>query len=285
MNLPDSLRWTRIDQLDVLTLDAPFGHARIAAQGAHLLDWTPAGASPVLWLSEAATFRTGKAIRGGVPLCWPWFGPNADTTKPAHGFARTQVWSLTRAEVGEQSATLVWELTDNDATRALWPHPFRLRYTMTIGRSLTLALDMTHLGDTPTAFGYALHSYFAVEDVEAARIDGLDGRRCLDKLSGADFIHTGPVHLTDATDRVYLDAPGPFHLSRGGSLPAVHIDSQGCPSAIVWNPWQATAAGMADMRGDGWRRMLCLENGAVLDDAITLAPGQSHTARISIRLE
>lgn len=284
MNLPEPLRWTHLDQLDVLTLDAPFGQARIAAQGAHLLDWTPAGASPVLWLSDAAHFRVGKAIRGGVPLCWPWFGPNADPALPAHGFARTQVWSLAHAEIGEQSATLVWELTDNDATRALWPHPFHLRYTMEIGRTLTLMLEMTHLGAAPAAFSYALHSYFAVADVESARIDGLDGHRCLDKLSGADIVHTGPLRLADATDQVYLGAPGPFLLSRGGNLPPVHIDSQGCPSAIVWNPWQATAAGMADMRGDGWRQMLCLENGAVLDDAIELMPGASHRAGIHLRL-
>jgi D-hexose-6-phosphate mutarotase len=278
------LNWTRIGELDVLELDAPYARARIAVQGAHLLDWTPAGQQPVLWLSGAAQFKTDKAIRGGVPLCWPWFGPHPEEAHPSHGFARTSEWRLEAAQTEGEGAVLVWTLLDDEHTRSRWPYPFRLRYTQRIGRELNLTLETEHLGEVPAHYSFALHSYFNVGDVEAAAIEGLDGARFADKLSGQDEVQRGALTLNGAMDRVYLCTGGRFRLQRAAGLPALDIVGEGCPSAIVWNPWQEGADKLADMGGEGWRGMLCLENGAALGDAFTLAPGAKHRASVTVKL-
>lgn len=274
----------RIGELDVLELNAPYARARIAVQGAHLLDWTPAGQQPVLWLSSAAQFKAGKAIRGGVPLCWPWFGPHPEDAHPSHGFARTNEWTLESAHSEGDAAVLVWILQDDEHTRSRWPYPFHLRYTQRIGRDLNLTLETEHLGDSPAHYSFALHSYFNVGDVEATAIEGLEGSRFADKLSGCDEVQNGALTLNGAMDRVYLCTSGRFRLRRADGLPALEITSAGCPSAIVWNPWQEGADKLADMDGEGWHGMLCLENGAALDDAFTLMPGAKHRASVDVKL-
>lgn len=282
--LPSYLRQIRIDELDIIELDAPFGYARVAMQGAHLMDWRPAGQAPVLWLSEAALFKPGKAIRGGVPICWPWFGPHPRGEHPAHGFARTSTWALEHAETSRDEAVLVWSLQDDAQIRTLWPHPFRLRYTQRFGQQLTLTLETEHLGSSPADYSFALHSYFNVGDVAEAAIEGLEGIHFADKLTGDTRIQQGQVVLTGAMDRVYLEAGQRYLMHRGQGLPALDIVSTGCPSAIVWNPWKEGAAKLADMAGEGWRSMLCLEHGAALQDTITLQPSAVHRASVTVGL-
>ena len=169
-------------QLDITT---PQAHATIALQGAHLTAWQPAGEQPVIWLSEQAIFAPGRSLRGGVPICWPWFGAHSsDTNLPAHGFARTATWQVTFIEERAAAVSVGFSLLWSDQQRAMWPQPTALDYCLTIGEQLTLQLTTRNLGDEPITIGQALHTYFGVGAIETVTIDGLDGCDYLDKVEG-----------------------------------------------------------------------------------------------------
>src|SRR5262245_37440351 len=150
--------------------------ASVALQGGHVVAFQPHGHAPVLWLSSRSVYAIGKAIRGGIPVCWPWFGPHpTDPTKPAHGFVRTAMWSVRGTGVGPEDATQLWlGLSDDEATRALWPHAFNLEIAITVGPALQVDLVARNTGAAAFTCGGALHSYFAISEVTAIAIDGLD---------------------------------------------------------------------------------------------------------------
>ena len=161
--------------LPIVRVTGRAGSAEVYLHGAHVASWVPAGGAPVLWMSAASRFTPGTAIRGGIPICFPWFGPNAaDATAPAHGFARVTEWQLSgAAEVGDD-VVLTFHLTDSPATRAsAWPHPFEARYTVTVGATLRLELTVTNRDTVPVTVEEALHSYFAIDDIHRTTVAGL----------------------------------------------------------------------------------------------------------------
>lgn len=259
--------------------------ATVALQGAQLLAFQPHGEQPVLWVSSHANYLPGKAIRGGVPICWPWFGPHpSDPTLPQHGFARTSIWTPILSTARDDGATeLQLALRDSAATRALWPHAFAILLTISVGSVLQLSLDIHNTGDEPFVSSGAFHSYFAVGDATALRVEGLDGHHYFDQLDGQTRQQHGPVLISGETDRVYRDAPGPLTIVDPLLGRHIRIDSAGSDSAVVWNPWIEKAQRMADFGDDEYRAMLCVETANARDDARTLAPGNSHLleARIS----
>lgn len=278
---PDYSQWQQRDELDLLHIDAPFGQALIARQGAQLLQYQAHGQSPMLWLSPLARFQRGKAIRGGIPLCWPWFGAHPhDSSLPQHGIARQLDWTLQQAEVTPQGASLHWQLQDSDASRALWPHAFRLALHMQLGTTLRLTLTMHNLDDCPLTTSHALHSYFPVPQVAQATVDGLDGSPFYSKPDQQSGQQQGPVTIDGLHDRVYLNAPQPLTLHRP-TLPAMQLRSDGLHSAIVWNPGPAAEQHIPDV-GPHWSQMLCVENGNALDNSLTLGAGESHRVRLEI---
>lgn len=167
MTLPDSIRRTEVVAgYPVFEVAHPAAIARVALHGAQIMEWTPAGQGPVLYLSPQALYRDGKAVRGGVPICWPWFGPHeTDAALPAHGFARNRFWHLSDACENEAGVQLCFTLDDDDASRRLWPHAFRLEMTMNVGAELNLALRMINTGAERFTITGALHTYLAVGDV------------------------------------------------------------------------------------------------------------------------
>lgn len=278
---PDYSQWQRHDALDLLHIDAPFGQALIARQGAQLLQYQPRGQSPMLWLSPLARFQRGKAIRGGIPLCWPWFGAHPqDDSLPQHGIARQLDWTLQQAEVTPQGASLHWQLQDSDASRALWPHAFRLELLMQLGDTLQLTLTMHNPSSQPVTTSHALHSYFPVPRLQEATVLGLDGCLFYSKPDQQRGQQQGPVQVDGLLDRVYLDAPPCLTLHRPG-LPTLQLRSEGLHSAIVWNPGPAAEQQLADV-GPHWPHMLCVENGNALSNSFTLPPRGSHRVRLEI---
>ncbi|GLS04256.1 D-hexose-6-phosphate mutarotase [Chitiniphilus shinanonensis] len=259
--------------LPMLIVENALGRAELTLQGAHLTSFVPAGGRELLWLSPKAAFVPGKAVRGGIPLCLPWFGGHPEG-KPAHGFGRNQPWTLVGAEALSDGTTRVTlELLPNDATRALWPHDFVFRLAVTVGSALTLALRVEHRGEVTVPFSCALHTYFAVPDVTLADIDGLDGCTYINTVGGANTRHAqqGTLRLDAPTDRVYLDVPAVQTIRTAQGTTHIESDTR---SAVVWNPGDF-ALNIADV-GEAYRHFVCVERGDVFDDALTLAPGDVY---------
>lgn len=260
--------------------------ATIALQGAHLFDWSPRGQQPVIWLSRDARFGPGRAIRGGVPVCWPWFGPHpTEPAFPSHGFARTGAWEVIEAEALPDRATRIGLcLADNDVARAQWPHPSRLEIHFTVGTALAIELVTRNTGPAPFTIGQALHTYFAVSDVRRIAIHGLDGCPYLDKVDGGSRkCQSGPVTIEAETDRIYLDTTADCLIDDPVLGRRIRIRKGGSRSTVVWNPWAEKAAKMGDMGEDGYLTMVCVESANAAEDVVSLPPGGEH--RLWVRYE
>lgn len=263
--------------------------AEIYLHGGHVTRWQPRGAEPVLFLSRRAAYAPGKAIRGGVPLIFPWFGPRAnDPRAPMHGFARSRAWRLLTSGPGPDDGVVVeLGLEDDAATRALWPFAFSLRFRVMVGDTLALALEVVNTSPTPVTVETALHTYLAVGDVETVTIAGLEDTPYIDKVEGmARKRHgSGPLRLTGETDRVFLGTGARCVVADRALERRVVVDKAGSATTVVWNPWATKAAGIADLEPEDWRRMVCVETANAADDALTLAPGGRHVTSATLRLE
>lgn len=253
--------------------------ASIALQGAHVMTFQPQGQEPVIWLSKFAKFAAGKSIRGGAPICWPWFGSHAtDASLPGHGFARTVMWQVLETRATSAGETVLrFGLTDNETTRAQWPHASSAELTVTVGA--TLRIELATRNDSPTAFdlGEALHTYFHISDVAKMRITGLDGCAFLDKVDGfSRKQQQGAISIASEVDRVYLDVPGDCLIEDSGLGRRIRIASENARSVVVWNPWTEKADKMGDFGPDGHKGMVCLETANALENIVSVAPGETH---------
>lgn len=255
------------------------GKATIALQGAHVMTFTPAGEQPLIWLSDFAKFGRGKSIRGGVPVCWPWFGPHTSNPKlPGHGYARTVDWRLIQVQsLSDDRLRLEFELEENSATRAQWPHHTPVRNIITVGRALEVELITTNADQAPLTIGDALHTYFKVGDVRGVSIHGLDGCDYLDKVDGGKRkCQQGVVTIGQEVDRIYLNTPNVCEIHDPALQRRIRISSSGSHSTVVWNPWIDKANKMGDFGPDGYLDMLCVETANAAEDVVELAPGQVH---------
>jgi D-hexose-6-phosphate mutarotase len=263
-----------------------FSAATIALQGAHVMTWQPNGQEPVIWLSPAAKFAPGKSIRGGVPLCWPWFGPHAtEAAYPGHGFARTIPWELVDArKLPDGRVHLEFAPLMNDAARAQWPHASTVKYAVTVGQELEVALTTTNTGTSAFELGQALHTYFTVGDIDKTAIAGLADCEYIDKVEGGKRKRQeGPVSFAGETDRVYLGTAGCCEIRDPVLGRAILVTSTGSRSTVVWTPWSEKAAKMGDFGPQGHKPMVCVETANAADDVITLAPGETHTMAAQYR--
>jgi glucose-6-phosphate 1-epimerase len=263
--------------------------AELYLQGGHLTQWQPHGAAPVLFLSSRTAYAPGKAIRGGVPMIFPWFGAHpTDRQAPMHGFARSHPWRLVSSGPGADGAVVLeLALDDDQATRALWPSAFTLRYRVTVGETLNLALEIVNASPAPFTFEAALHTYLAVGDVEAVRVTGLENTAYIDKVDAFTRKRHGaePLRLTGETDRVFLGTRARCVVDDRALGRRLVVDKTGSATTVVWNPWATRAREIADLEPDGWRRMICVETANAADDAVTLAAGARHLMTATIRIE
>lgn len=275
--------------LECIRVSGPLADAEIYMQGGHVTRWQPRGGAPVLFLSERAAYAPGQAIRGGVPVIFPWFGPHAtDRTKPMHGFARARPWRLITSGPGRDGAVVVeLGLGDDDATRALWPSSFDVRYRVMIGEALAMELAVTNTSPAPFTFEAALHTYLAVGDVERIGVTGLEHTTYIDKVDAMTRKRhgAGALHLAGETDRVFLGTTARCVVSDPGLGRCLVVDKSGSATTVVWNPGATKGAAIADLEPTGWRRMVCVETANAADDAITLAPGARHVMSATIRVE
>jgi len=260
-------------------------------QGAQVTAWQPPVERPVLFTSPNSAFAQGRAIRGGIPIVFPWFGPSRHIpTAPQHGFARTATWHLDGVETaGGGLLTLTLSLGDGDVGSPFWPERFRAVYTVTFAQTLSLRLAVQNRATHPIVFEEALHSYFAISDVTEIAISGLAGVSYIDKADAARRkVQTADlVTITAETDRVYLDTPGQCVIEDRGWRRRIVIEKDGATSSVVWNPWAEKAAAMADLGDPAWRGMVCVESGNIADNELRLAADAEHqmSAAISVAAE
>ncbi len=274
--------------LPVAEVANSYATATIVLQGAHITTWTPRKQKPVIWLSPVAKFAAGKSIRGGVPICWPWFGPHASDAKlPGHGYARTVPWEVIATRALRNGGTqLVFRLVESEATRAQWPHTSPVEFHVTIGATLVMQLITRNTGNTPITIGDALHTYFAVSDIREVYIHGLGQCSYLDKMDGGKRKQqSGPVVISEETDRIYLQSSADCVIEDFPWRRRIRISKRGSNSSIVWNPWREKANAMGDFGPNGYLNMVCVESANAADDVVTIAPGAEHCLSVTYQVE
>ncbi len=267
--------------------------ALISLWGAQLLSFKSVGvdtAKELLWLSPRARFLEGQAIRGGIPICLPWFGENLrNPDLSSHGFARNRLWTLESTEelnegpdAGNVQIVLVYQSTSIDWQ--YFPYRFIATLTMVLGETLRLDLKLTNLETQKMPFTFAFHSYFATNSLRESRVTGLDGYRYLDNNKNLkSFTQNGDLVFGDAIDRVY---PGLSELKTTQQLDtgnrAVNVSAEYCPTVIVWNPGEKQAARMTDIGTAQYQNFICLERGMAFDDEIQIESGGTFKASMAI---
>jgi glucose-6-phosphate 1-epimerase len=288
VSLPSSVR---LDSgqggLPRLRVSNPHGEAEVYLHGAHVTAWQPTGQAPVIWLSRDSAFAAGKPIRGGIPICFPWFAAHAtDKAAPGHGYARLEDWTLVEARDAADGTTLVLELTSAGKTWPIWPHAFAARYRVSVGATLDLALEVRNTGTDTFTYEEALHTYFAVQYVREIAITGLEQTEYLDKVEGFARKRQGadPIRFTGETDRIYLATEAAVTIHDPGRRRRIPISKTGSQTTVVWNPWVEKAKAMADFGDLEWPEMVCVETCNVNAHKLTLAPGARHemTAKIGV---
>jgi len=276
--------------LPVAVLQTNGCEVEVYLHGAHVTKFTKLG-RPVLFLSAQSHFESGKAIRGGIPVIFPWFGPRQPDPvgqSPMHGFARVSEWAVESAAGGGDEVSLTLSLALNDLSRSMWPNEFKLTYTVTLDRDvLGLELRVTNTGAEGFAFEEALHTYLAVGDVRGVSVEGLAHTTYLDKTDNfaEKSQDAAPITITGETDRVYLGTAGTCTIEDPGAGRRIVVEKEHSEATVVWNPWVEKAKAMADFGDEEWVKMLCVETANVGRHAVTLAPGAVHGMRVGISTE
>lgn len=275
---------TGLGNLPKVQIHTPAAQAEIYLHGAQITSWRPAGAHDVLFLSSQSHFEDGRAIRGGIPVCFPWFRAKADDPHaPMHGFVRTKTWQLDSIEQVQDAVVVSLSTESNDETRRWWPHEFRLVHRITVGAELKLELVMANTGATALHFEEALHTYHAVGDAEKIRVSGLDGIVFLDNTdANRQKTQSGDIVLTQPLDNAYLNTANPLELVDPVLQRRIQIVKENSLTTIVWNPWESGAKALADLGDDEWRQLACVEASNILGSAVNLAPGEEHTMAVTI---
>lgn len=255
-------------------------HATVSTYSGQLLSYRPKDRQEdLLFVSDKAYYEAGKAIKGGIPVCWPWFGPDPENRgRPAHGFVRNRQWQVSGSEsLADGSTKIILSITDSEATRALWPHPFQLDIEITVGDTLRVELVTHNTGNDSITISQALHSYFRVGDITSVSVLGLDGINYIDKANdSARKTQAGPLTISSEVDRIYTDTSGDLTIDDASLERKISIASSGCSTAVVWNPWVNIAASMADLGDDDYLQMLCVETANAGPETVTITAGDCY---------
>ncbi|HEY8309498.1 MAG TPA: D-hexose-6-phosphate mutarotase, partial [Gemmatimonadaceae bacterium] len=289
--IPGVLSFEEHGDLIRARITTPMCGGELYLQGAHLTAWQPTDEQPVLFLSDKSAFAPGKAIRGGIPVIFPWFGSRTGTAEdprtdgPSHGFARTQEWRLDFGAYAAEELHLSFSLAPTDESRALGYDHFLVAFQVTFGRELRLRLSIANDGSAPMRVEEALHTYLRVGDVEQVRIHGLLETEYVDKT--ANFtrkVQSEPVlTLSAPTDRPYLNTTSPVVVDDPVLKRRITVTKANSNTTVVWNPW--ADAGLIDMSETGWREMVCVESANAADNVLLLKPREAHVMETTIVVE
>ncbi len=287
--LPGILTFDEHDGLARAQVTLPTCNATVYLHGAHLTHWQPADQQPVLFLSPTSAFAPDKAIRGGIPICFPWFGNGpSGARKPSHGFARLEEWTFAFAALAGEKLHLTFTLAPTEQSRAFGFDSFRAAYEIILGadegRTVTLRLTVANSGDQPLQFEEALHSYFHIGDSRTTTVTGLESATFLDKTDQARPKQTsaGPLTFQKQTDSVFAANQATIKIHDPQYTRTLTIAKQNSATTVVWNPFPEASANLPDLPPDAWQHFLCVEAANTGTDAITLAPGETHSLEARI---
>jgi glucose-6-phosphate 1-epimerase len=268
-------------------ITTPHASATVYLQGAHLTAWQPAGQQPVIFTSRKTELAAGKAIRGGIPICFPWFANRHDGKPgPSHGFGRIQDWTLAFAALAGDDLHLTFTLGPTDISRGLGFDHFRLAYQLIIGRTLTMQLTVANDSPSPLTFEEALHTYYEVADVHEVRITGLEGVTYRDKNEHMQSKQQdGAITITGPTDRVYLNTTATCVIHDAAAKRRIIVEKTNSNTTVVWNPWESGAQKLADLDPTEWHEFVAVETVNAAEDSITLSPGASHTMKAHVSVD
>jgi len=254
--------------------------AKIALQGAHIFHYKHKDEKPLLWLSELSDFEIGKAIRGGVPICWPRFG-SLDKTLPQHGFARTSMFELINIEELDSKTTkVILKLQDSIQSYKIWPFKFELNFTVIISDKLEMILETKNIDDKDFEITQALHSYFNISNISDVTIDGLDKKYYFDALDEKNKFQNGVVKFDSEIDRVYQKVDGQITLWDKNRK--IYINNEGSKSAVIWNPWRDKCKKMSGMKDEAYKNFVCIESANAFEDIRLIKVNRSHTLKATI---
>jgi glucose-6-phosphate 1-epimerase len=277
------------DELECLHIQHPKCFAEICLQGAQLTQFQATNKEPLIWLSPTAEYKLGTGLRGGIPVCWPWFGalnknPEAvqnsfSATDMAHGFARTQLWSLNSINESEESVVIKLELQANEITKHYWPHDFSLNLTLTLSESIELSLTTHNISERTFNFSQALHTYFPVNDIHQTSIIGVEGQAYIDALDNWDNkVQERSLKIQQEVDRLYF-GKGHYEIRTPKQTLVIQANSN---SSVIWNPWIEKSQRLSQFPDTAYQDMLCIESANVMADHVSLAPNSQHTLSVTI---
>ena len=272
--------------LPVICVNNKYASAEIALHGAHIMSYVPAGEKPVLWMSGSSYFQPGKPIRGGIPICWPWFGGHpSDKNKPSHGFARIADWHIAEIDSRQNGTLIALRLTERDIPENFREFPFEVKLEVMVGRELQVALVIVNTGKEKMSFSAALHSYFNISDIAAVTLEGLEECKYLDTLDHIFKVQRGKITFNKETDNVYLNTEATCIIDDPGFARRIKIAKSGSRSTVVWNPWIEKSKRMPDFGDEEYHNMLCVETVNAENDARVIAPAEKHSLKVIISLE
>ena len=276
--------------LEIISVNNKYASAKITTNGAHILEYTPAGEKNLLWVSKKAFLAPGKPIRGGVPVCWPWFGASLIEGRPGHGFVRKEEWAVSEiSELSSGATKLVFTLDSDMKQFEMSEFPFTVHMIFTVGKQLEMTLVMINKGDKPVQIGCALHTYFAISDINKVVVTGLDKCHYFDHKVGAPRFEgnyqEGDVKVTSEIDNVYFPAPGTTEIVDPGWGRIITVEKSGSDAIVIWNPWIDKATTMADYAPEEYTEMICVECANAKCDRRLLLPGVPHQITQKIGLK
>ncbi len=277
------VKFSTQDGVELIEVENPFAKALITTHGGSVLSFIPAGQQDLLWVSSQAVYDGSKAVRGGIPVCWPWFGKSAEEGLPAHGFVRNMTWQLDNVQQLDSGITCVgMSIASSEQTLQYWPHEFELYLCIEIGPKLILNLTTHNRNDHAIHITEALHTYFNVGNPESLQIDGLQLATHLDKLEidAEPETQTKILDLAPPRDSVYLDQTGTVSILDKENSRKILIEKRNSHSSVVWNPGPETVKGFSDIDDDAWREFACVESGNVLDNAISVPAHSKHNLSV-----
>ncbi|PMG76650.1 D-hexose-6-phosphate mutarotase [Shewanella sp. 10N.286.51.B7] len=267
--------------LDYVEVNTDLCQASIFLQGAQIDYFQPKDKAPLLWVSNADDYQPGNGIRGGIPVCWPWFGASPTEGFPQHGFARTSIWSLASVKMRDQLVDLTFTLKITEANKQFWPHDTEVSVLFTLGETLSVSIVNKNNADYPVNLTQALHTYFPIEDIHQLTATGFSGAKYIEFGKGPYSQDSDEVSFTRETDRVYTDLASTqlLHTPNG----TIEVSRENSQSAVLWNPWIDKSERLSRFNNNDYLTMVCHETANVLEDEVSLAPGESHTLTTHIR--
>ena len=276
------------NDLVFITVANKYADADICLYGAHVISFRPHNTMEILWMSPESNFLEGSPIRGGIPVCFPWFGPHpTDPEKPQHGFGRLMYWEVIETASLPNGETLVrLQLCSSEKTKAYWPHDFCAEMNITIGQTLLATLKVTNTSTGPFDYTCALHSYFSLSSIENITIEGLQNTRYHSQLESGDFVQETPdLRIEKAETRHYYGTEAACIIDDHIFSRRIRTDKSGSRNTTVWNPWEENSRQIADIPDEGYLQFVCIEAVNAFDGVVRLAPGENHETSAIISLE